>query len=115
VPAGALCITCGFRGAVPQRHNPDARTEELPAWRAETEELQAQLEAEAIALSAARRAAAARLRTAVEAGLQQLAMEASRFDVRIGWDAVMAGRYAGNRATLQVGEAATHVGALRSH
>lgn len=38
-------------------------------------------------LSRRRREAAGKLRVAVEAGLADLAMSGSRFDVRIGWDA----------------------------
>jgi DNA repair ATPase RecN len=42
----------------------------------------------ALELSTSRRSASSHLRTAVEACLRQLAMEQSRFDVRIGWEPV---------------------------
>lgn len=45
-----------------------------------------ELAAEGTALSKQRRAAAGRLRIAVESCLADLAMAGSRFDVRIGWE-----------------------------
>lgn len=48
--------------------------------------LKAQLAEDAAALSRQRRAAAGRLRVAVESCLADLAMAGSRFDVRISWE-----------------------------
>lgn len=71
----------------------------------------------ALQLSAARRTASSHLRTAVEACLHQLAMEQSRFDVRIGWDLVHSP--AGEGESLLIGDGATLLGvffcALRLH
>ncbi|GFR51418.1 hypothetical protein Agub_g13706 [Astrephomene gubernaculifera] len=56
-------------------------------WEAELDDLVPQLRSTALHLSRRRRAAAARLRVAVESCLRDLAMGGSRFDVRIGWQA----------------------------
>ncbi len=48
--------------------------------------LKAELARNGAALSAARRAAAGRLRAAVEGCLGDLAMPGARFDVRVGWE-----------------------------
>ncbi|KXZ53683.1 hypothetical protein GPECTOR_6g600 [Gonium pectorale] len=54
-------------------------------WEAELDELAATLRGLALQLTVRRRAAAAALRSSVEACLRELAMGGSRFDVRIGW------------------------------
>lgn len=48
--------------------------------------MQLQLALEGSQLSRQRREAAGKLRVAVEAGLADLAMSGSRFDIRIGWE-----------------------------
>jgi len=52
---------------------------------AAAQQARAEVAAAAAELSNARRAAAGQLRVAVEACLADLAMQGSRFDVRIGW------------------------------
>lgn len=73
------------------------------------------LEEQALALSAARRAASSHLRAAVERCLSELAMAQSRFDVRIGWDAAARGGGGGEgpaAAALTIGTGAEALGAL---
>ena len=60
-------------------------------WEREAAALRAALAADCAALSAARQAAAGRLRAAVEGCLAELAMGGTRFDVRITWEPVAGG------------------------
>jgi hypothetical protein len=92
--------------------------EELPVLRQQESNIQKDLVRIAIDLSAARRVASTHLRHAVEGCLKELAMEQSRFDVRIGWELQEGAPEGGGAgvATLHVGEAANMIGAhLRAH
>ena len=86
---------------------------ERPELRQQEREGTAALQAVAVQLSTARRAASTHLRQAVEGCLDRLAMAQSRFDVRIGWE--MAGAAADGDlrvSALRIGAAAADVGAL---
>ena len=92
-------------------HMKRMHAEELPALRAEAAEAEAALRDAAVQLSAARRRASGHLRQAVEESLSRLAMQQSRFDVRIGWEAAAAAD--GGEGIMIGRDLADTVGALR--
>lgn len=69
------CCSCALSGLLPRPLQED--------WEQELVRVQAQIEQQVAELSRKRQAAAVRLGSGVEAGLRELSMASSRFDVRI--------------------------------
>ncbi|KAI8467276.1 MAG: P-loop containing nucleoside triphosphate hydrolase protein [Monoraphidium minutum] len=88
------------RARLEQYYDAEDRREE---WEEEADALRAQLLEDCLRLSAARQAAAGRLRAAVEGCLSELAMGGCRFDVRVTWEP--AGEAPDPTGALEVSEA----------